>query len=277
MKKKIIKYITLSITSLVALFIGWQALLVANVYMAKKTARIMIGNDYYMHDYYYADIGNITYTGHNFLLYVQKPFLFSQKHFYIYSSKDGITWTRKFTSMFGGLEDVVPLQRFGLQQIFNESGILYGFADEQCLHKKCSFPRDYYLVNFPVYNDKKCTIYYQMSPGSAQDINFLNSDNCETNWDVTKANRKFSSIPDQESYPMVNLKSFTVLNNLAKRFNLNINWGVPHTTYGDGKYIGVYKQINDYYLLISSDGIHYEIRKLPSDITDSLAISVFDE
>ena len=45
-----------------------------------------------MHDYYYADISNITYTGHNFLLY-KKTILFSPEHYYLYSSTDGITWT----------------------------------------------------------------------------------------------------------------------------------------------------------------------------------------
>lgn len=49
MKKRIIKYIARSVTPLVLLFVGWQALLVVNVYMAKNTARAMIGNDYFMH------------------------------------------------------------------------------------------------------------------------------------------------------------------------------------------------------------------------------------
>ena len=278
MKKRIIKYIAWSVTSLLALFIAWQALLVANVYMAKKTARAMIGNNYYMHDYYYADISNITYKGHNFLLYVQKPFLFSPKHFYLYSSKDGTTWKREFTSMFGGLDTSFQEQRFEKQQVFDESGIWYGFADEKCLYNKCSFPKDYYLVNFPVYNkSERCSIYYQTSPSSAQFVKLLSSNNCETSWHVSTTKEKLFPIPDQESYPEVNLKSFMVLNNLAKRANLNISLGIAHTTYGVDKYVGVYKQINDYYLLISSDGVHYEVKKLPSDITDSLAISVFSD
>ena len=240
----------------------------------------MIGRDYYMHDYYYADISNITYTGHNFLLYVQKPFLFSPKHFYIYSSKDGVTWKRKFTSMFGGLGDAVPYHGFGLQQIFDESGVWYGFDPEDCLSGKCKSSKSYYLfylLNFPVYNSGKCSIYYQTSPNSVEYVNVLNSKNCETNWHSGSTKVKPFLRPTQESYPKDNLRGFITLNNLVKRANLNINLGIPHTIYGDGKYIGVYKQVDGYYLFISSDGIHYEIKKLPSDITSSLAIKVFSE
>lgn len=271
MKKRIIKYIAWSVASLVALFVGWQALLIANVYMAKKTARMMIGRDYYMHDYYYADISNITYTGHNFLLYVQKPFLFSPDHYYLYSSTDGIKWAEVFSSWFGGLSGSVASKIFLRQQIFNESGDLFTY-----IPRDLGEPEAYgqYLFNFPVYSpSNKCTIKY--SRFSAYNY-IISSYNCETKWHVSRYKAPFLAEIEQKQYPKINLHSFDVLNKLVRDNNLNINLGIAHTTYGNGKYIGVFSKINKYYLIISPDGVHYEIKELPSNVISSLAISVFD-
>ena len=269
-KNKIIKYIAWSVASLVLLFVAWQALLIANVYTGKGTAKAMIGNDYYMHDYYYADISNITYTGHNFLLYVQKPFLFSPKHFYLYSSKDGINWKREFTSTFGGLDGFVQNQRFGRQQIFNESGELYTY-----ISKEQGYPDTYwrYSKNFPVYDGKNCYVPYE---NNADNGSFIRSEDCSTNWIVQKFKRQRFTTIYQESYPNVNIQSFNVLKNIVQKNNLDISLGIAHTAYGNGKYIGIYKRINKYYAIISSDGIHYKSEELPSNVINSLAISVFN-
>ena len=267
MKKRIIKYVALSISSLVLLFVGWQALLIANVYMAKKTARMMIGRDYYMHDYYYADISNITYTGHNFLLYVQKPFLFSPDHFYLYSSTDGITWTEVFSSWFGGLGGSVTSKRFNRQQVFDESGELFTYIPRE-LGKPNAYGQ--YWFNFPAYNSSGvCSIKY--SRFSAYNY-IVSSSNCETEWHINKYKAPFLAEIEQKQYPKINLHSFDILNKLVRDNNLNINLGIAHTTYGNGKYIGVFSKINKYYLIISSDGAHYEIEELPSNVISSLAI-----
>lgn len=288
MKKRVIKYIAWSVISLVALFVGWQALLIANVYMAKKTARMMIGNDYYMHDYYYADISNITYTGHNFLLYVKKPFLFSPEHYYLYSSTDGITWTEVFRSWFGGLGGSVPSGTFNKQQIFDESGEWFTYipsdaADKvtyfnyatiwwRAYIKSSSMAYGQYLSNSPTYISTGCEIEYK---GFSSYNYKIFSKNCEENWRV-KSNRAPSmDYPETGSYPNINRKSFKVLKNIVQTNKLLISLGIPLSTYGDGKYVGIFSRANRYYIIISLDGIHYKIHELSSNVTDSLAISIF--
>ena len=250
----------------------------------------MIGRDYYMHDYYYADISNITYTGHNFLLYVQKPFLFSPEHYYLYSSTDGVTWTEVFSSWFGGLGGSVPSETFNKQQIFDESGEWFTYIPSDAAGKIVYFNYDevwwtkytktssiaygQYSFNFPIYNSKECSIKYTRF--SKYDYT-ISSHNCQTTWKVHRSKAPFLAAIEEKRYPEANLRSFNTLKDTVIKNKLSISLGVPLSTYGNGKYLGIFSKINKYYIIISSDGIHYEIRELPFNVTDSLAISIFSK
>lgn len=167
--------------------------------------------------------------------------------------------------MFGGLGGFVQDQRFGKQQIFNESGELYGFVSNNKIEGYWQYPK-----NFPVSDGKNCSVPYEKN---SDDGVLIYSKDCETYWSTKSIKIPPFTTIYQESYSKVNIHSFNVLKNIANR--LNINLGISHTTYENGRYIGIFNKVNKYYTIISVDGIHYEVRELPSYVTDSLAISIF--
>lgn len=76
--------------------------------------------------------------------------------------------------------------------------------------------------------------------------------------------------------PIVNIDAYHVLHKIAQSNKLDILLDGSHTTYGDGKYVGIFYKNKQYYLIISTDGVHYEIKPALSELVSSLAINLFN-
>ena len=243
-------------------------------------------------DYYYTNIGGITYVKDKFYISLRKPYLFNMSYGYIYSSNNLITWQDEVSSVH------IPTAVYS----FSDIGKYYVESDGYSIWKSDSsnisndsLPRDInnncYIVllqsgfvspncngtwkpyNFLTDIEKK--LVRNNESITADEALLTDSKICKLYKQGILKERLLESIYCAPKLSLANINAYHVLYKIVQINRLEILLDGSHTTYGEGKYVGIFYKNKEYYFIISTDGVHYEIKPAPLELISSLAINLF--
>lgn len=243
-------------------------------------------------DYYYTNIGGITYAKDKFYISLRKPYLFNMSYGYIYSSNNLITWQDEVSSVH------IPTVVYS----FSDIGKYYVESDGYSIWKSDSsnisndsLPRDInnncYIVllqsgfvspncngtwkpyNFLTDIEKK--LVRNNESIIADEALLTDSKICKLYKQGILKKRLLESIYCAPKLSLANINAYHVLYKIVQINKLEILLDGSHTTYGEGKYVGIFYKNKQYYFIISTDGVHYEIKPVSPELVSSLAINLF--
>ena len=279
--------------------LGWMfyPLLNVGVMMLMTSPREEFGNK--LTNYYYVNIGGITYAKDKFYVLLDKPYLFKNHNGYIYSSRDLVNWSEEKSG------ENLPFGMYSPAYSFYDSNeYLVIESNGHTFYKRFNNDVSNYLLPRKINDD--CYIIYRdggyvstSCTGNWESYSYLTSvelntimgrhlskNNTEDSIDgicsIIKDSFTDSEVARLEKFfclPRLtnqNILAYQVLNKIIKLNKLLINLDGSYSTYGDGKYIGIFYKNKQYYFIISTDGVHYEIKPVPEELTSSLAIKMFN-
>ena len=275
--------------------LGWLFFPLLGVVNLKMWASGNSGVPKKISDYYHVNIGGITYAKDKFYVLLSKPYLFNRGYGYIYSSKDLLVWVEEVVNEEMPIFQYSPVTSFykyNDYQILESNGHVISKrfnSDDSNYHLPRQVGNDCYMISINNgYISKNCSghwdLYTFLDKIQFKILisNYQNNNNLDDSIDgicpLIKKNHlnvnlnKFFCLP---RLPEQNVKAFRVLNALIKKNKLAINLDGSYSTFGAGKYVGVFYKNKQYYFIISIDGIHYEIKPAPLELVSSLAINLF--
>ena len=266
----------------------WLFFPLLSVYDERFMTGVNLGEYKTMTDYYYVNIGGITYAKDKFYVLLSKPYLFNQFHGYTYSSYDLVSWK---------LEDDGNVRLSSIiknypDKLYVDSDGYVRYKDDDSIATTGQLPRqvgnDCFIINsqqsyvstgcnkswkqYKFFDDDEIK---QLHTNSHEDSVARICSYINNTFTAEKATylQKFFCLP---ALPKQNIKAYKVLQKLVQQNGLNLLFDGENTTYGDGKYVGIFYKNKQYYFIISTDGVHYEIKNAPEELTSSLAIKLFN-
>ena len=261
-----------------------------SVYDERFMTGVNLGEHKTMTDYYYVNIGGITYAKDKFYVLLNKPYLFKNHNGYIYSSKNLVNWGEEaqYNSIPGSSSSVSRNFSYNDYSINSIGHPFFKGSDDSNNYVPRQVDGNCYIIDFrngffsPSCNGSWKRYSYLSESENANLIFDKNEDSvlgiCEYIKNRFSQNRvaeleKFLCLP---TVPKQNDASYLVLTKIVKANHLDIVLTSSSTAYGDGKYVGIFYKNKQYYFIISADGIHYEIKPVPEELTSSLAIKLFN-
>lgn len=267
-------------------------LLNVRLMMLMTSPRAEHGNK--LSDYYYTNIGGITYAKDKFYISLRKPYLFNVSYGYVYSSNNLITWQDEISSVH------IPTAVYS----FSDMGKYYVESDGFSIWKSDnsnisndSLPREVngncYIVVFQsgfispncngtwkpynfIVNIEEKLLLNNIDGTTVGDPLLTDGKICALYKQGILKEKLLESIYCAPKLLFVNISAYHVLHKIIQTNNLDILLDGSHTTYGNGKYVGIFYKNRQYYFIISTDGVHYEIKPVPSELASSLAINLFN-
>lgn len=250
--------------------------------------RVNLGEHKTMKDMYYVNISGITYADDKFYINLIKPYVFNVFNEYVYSSKNLTNWSDEYHYRNDtGIPVIVDSDNKQIKFATNGNFFTYldkyGKLNRESELKGLMVKRnnDCFTVSLVSYGCNGKWKYYDVSDYSevVRDIYFKAknfNDFCHIIFDNYPQEKLALGYCSFQHYPKLNEDAYSVINNINKKNHLNLAIGVAHTTYGNGKYVGIFYKNKQYYFIISTDGINYKIEPVPSELTSSLAIKLFN-
>jgi len=258
--------------------LGWlfYPLLNVGLMMLMTSPRAERGNK--LSDYYYINITGITYAKNKFYVLLSKPYLFQPRIGYIYSSEDLSLWKYEFHSNYYHFDNALLLNS---DESDNSNKAINSFLPRY-IKGNC------YIMNYNegLYSDKCIGNWIEYNVFNDENDKLFNNQLNYNLHDVTfrcRFAKQYLSVDNLAYIDACKTKLYInnemaveVLSNIIRSNKLSITIDGSHTAYGDGKYIGIFYKNKQYYFIISTDGIHYEIKPAPSKLVSSLAIKFFN-
>ena len=258
-----------------------------------------LGEHKTMKDVYHVNIGGITYAKDKFYILLNKPYLFKNYNGYVYSSKDLGNWSEEASGNNFPLGTYSPAYSF-----YNFDDYMVVESSGHTLYKRFNndvsnylLPRNidgncYIVSRYGGYISKGClgnwTSYSYLTNVEFNTIRlqYPEKNNTEDSIDgvcsIIKSTLATSKIIHLAKFfclprlPNQNILAYKILNKIIQDNMLGVYLDSSYYTYGDGKYVGVFYKNKQYYFIISTDGVHYEIKPAPSDLVSSVAIKLFN-
>lgn len=292
-KKAVIKKNAIfSLTALLVYGVWWLFSPLLNVKSKIFWYKVNIGEEKTYSDYYYAEIGGITYIKDKFYVLLNKPYLLEIGRGYIYSSFDLRIWSEE------AAQHGIPSASFSLydndKYDIDSNGYTIWKSNNSNI-SNYSLPREIndncYIVVFqsgfvsPSCNGtwKSYDFLTDIEKNLVSKSESITADNtlltdgniCKLYQQGILKEKLLESIYCAPKLSLANINAYHVLYKIVQTNKLDILLDGSHTTYGDGKYVGIFYKKKQYYFIISTDGIHYEIKPAPSELVSSLAINLF--
>lgn len=257
-------------------------------------------------DHYYVNIGGITYAGDKFYVLLRKPYLFNASYGYIYSSRDLINWQEElvknkvyttttstmnltdykinkdgytFVNVGIGSEEYRDITNDLLPRYISGSCYVidgtFGLISLNCNEKWQPFD----FISESEINIVRKIFNNRIHKNAINNISvntLISVDYCKLYKENIFSKSSLTKGFCMSKLPIVNIDAYHVLHKIAQSNKLDILLDGSHTTYGDGKYVGIFYKNKQYYLIISTDGVHYEIKPALSELVSSLAINLFN-
>lgn len=257
-------------------------------------------------DYYYVNIGGITYAGNKFYVLLRKPYLFNASYGSIYSSRDLTNWQEELVKnkVYTTTTSTMNLTDYKINKdgytfvnvgvgsdeysdITNDllpryiSGSCYvidgtlGLVSSNCNEKWQPFD----FISESEINIMRKIFNNRIHRNTINNINvntLISVDYCKFYKENIFSKSSLTKEFCVSKLSAVNINAYHVLYKIVQNNRLDIMLDGSHTTYGDGKYVGIFYKNKQYYFIISTDGIHYEIKPAPSELVSSLAIKLFN-
>ena len=267
----------------------WLFLPLSCAKMGMEWSNMNLGEHKTMKDVYHVNIGGITYAKDKFYILLRKPYLFNRYSGYIYSSKDLVNWAEEARNDFiPGASSVLLHESTNRYYIESNGHSIFVNSDVSDSYLPRQVGRNCYIISAPsglfsLNCDGSWIKYTYLTQLEDKNKQFDNKENsvygiCKNiknkfqNYRVIEL-EKFFCLP---RIPIQNDFAYDGLNKIVQTNKLNILLDSSHTIYGDGKYVGIFYKNKQYYFIVSTDGIHYEIKSAPSELVSSLAINLFD-
>ena len=245
-------------------------------------------------DYYRVKIGGITYAKDKFYILLRKPYLFNVSYGYIYSSINLSNWLEEGVSLNIPTGGAYPYDIDNYYTDYNGYSI---WKSDNSNISNDSLPREIsdncYIVvfqsgfvshncngdwqpyKFLTDTEKKLVSSNNSESITADNARLTDGKICKLYQQGILKEKLLESIYCAPKLSLANINAYHVLYKIVQANKLDILLDGSHTTYGGGKYVGVFYKNKQYYFIISTDGIHYEIKPAPSELVSSLAINLF--
>lgn len=292
-KKAVIKKsVIFSLTALLVYGVWWLFSPLLNVKSKIFWYKVNIGEEKTYSDYYYAEIGGITYIKDKFYVLLNKPYLLEVGRGYVYSSFDLRIWSEE------AAQHGIPSASFSLydndRYHIDSNGYTIWKSNNSNI-SNYSLPREInnncYIVvfqsgfispncdgtwkSYDFLTDIEKNLVSKSESITADNTLLTDGKICKLYQQGILKEKLLESIYCAPKLSLANINAYHVLYKIVQTNKLDIILDGSHTAYGGGKYVGVFYKNKQYYFIISTDGIHYEIKPAPSELVSSLAINLF--